>query len=61
VVAEDAFDAGTRDLGAELDELARRVAILGEELETERTGSAPVAASLEAARAVGVGPAGAKV
>jgi hypothetical protein len=59
--APEAVDAGTRDLGAELDELARRVAILGEELETEHTGSAPVAPSLEAARAVGVGPAGAKV
>lgn len=57
----EAADAGTRDLGSELDELARRLGILGEELETDRTGSAPVAPSLDAAREVGVGPAGAKV
>lgn len=54
-------DAGTRDLASELDELGRRLGILGEELETDRTGSAPVAPSLDLAREVGVGPAGAKV
>ena len=59
--AQDVPDAGTVDLAAEVAELKRRVAILGEELENQRTGSAPATASPETIRALGMGPAASKV
>ena len=59
--AQETPDAGTVDLAAEVAELKRRVAILGEELENQRTGSAPATASPETIRALGMGPAASKV
>lgn len=57
----DAGMARARDLAAEVDELKHKLAVIGEELESARTGSAPVTPSLETARATGVGPAASKV
>ncbi len=57
--------ASSADLQQEVDELRRRVEILGEELEAQRTGSAPAIPlsgdSLERGRALGLSPAASKV
>ncbi|HEY1908069.1 MAG TPA: hypothetical protein VGG91_18620, partial [Myxococcaceae bacterium] len=57
----DGGSASTADLQKEVDELKRRVEILGEELETQKTGSAPVLPAsgdlLERGRALGLSPA----
>lgn len=61
VEAPPSPDAGAPSLAIEVEELKRRLAVLGEELESQRTGSAPVTPSLDAARRTGVGPAASKV
>ena len=66
-LAQGQPDAGTGkpDLQQEMDELRRRVEILGEELEAQKTGSAPAMPltgdSLERGRALGLSPAASKV
>lgn len=66
-LAQGQPDGGTSqaDLQQEVDELRRRVEILGEELEAQKTGSAPVAPlsgdTLERGRALGLSPAASKV
>jgi len=67
-LAQDRPDAGSSnaaDLRVEVDELRRRVEILGEELEAQKTGSAPAIPlsgdSLERGRALGLSPAASKV
>ena len=66
-LAQGQPDAGTSqaDLQQEMDELRRRVEILGEELEAQKTGSAPVVPlsgdTLERGRALGLSPAASKV
>ncbi|HET6983394.1 MAG TPA: hypothetical protein VFI53_14720, partial [Myxococcaceae bacterium] len=67
--AQDRPDAGaasTADLQNEVEELKRRVEILGEELEAQKTGSAPVVPVsggdlLDRGRALGLSPAASKV
>src|SRR5690349_5764858 len=57
--------ASTADLQKEVDELKRRVEILGEELEAQKTGSAPVVPAsgdlLDRGRTLGLSPAASKV
>ena len=64
-VAQEAPDAGTADLNAEVAELKRRVEILGQELEAQKTGSAPVATATgvvtDQNRYLGLSPAASKV
>ena len=66
-LAQNQPDAGTSkaDLQQEVDELRRRVEILGEELEAQKTGSAPAVPlsgdMLERGRALGLSPAASKV
>jgi len=64
-VAQGAPDAGTADLNAEVAELKRRVEILGQELEAQKTGSAPVATATgvvtDQNRYLGLSPAASKV
>src|SRR5215471_17177433 len=62
----DAGAASTADLQKEVEELKRRVEILGEELEAQKTGSAPVVPVsggdlLDRGRALGLSPAASKV
>jgi hypothetical protein len=64
--AQPATDGGAPDpaeLAREIAELRRRVEILGQELESSRTGSAPVvtATAAEAGQVAGLGPAASKV
>jgi len=66
-LAQGQPDAGSSkaDLQQEVDELRRRVEILGEELEAQKTGSAPAVVpsgdTLERGRALGLSPAASKV
>ncbi len=62
--AQGSDDAGTTtvDLAAEVAELRRRVEILGQELESQRTGSAPVVSTTDMEpKTTGLGPAASKV